>query len=316
VHVYWVDNPAESEEVVRAKARRVVDYVVSLDANSVAVSLPLFTRGPTASDVFTTKSTPSPERVRILLEEARRSRLRVTLRPLLDERSLIAADPKGWRGKIQPDSRDRWFASYGRLVAPYLEVAEESGARTFVIGAELSSLEGDPRWAALVRQAGRRFRGEIAYSVNWDSWVSGPTGVPVRQLGVDAYFPVRVSDDASVSALVAGWNEWLDRRRTGALDGLLLYEVGAPAEDGAYHHPGVWGSAGGRLNLAVQERWFQAVCGVARARRMAGVYWWKLDFHTDPAAADPRRDVHDSFVGRPGEQAIRSCFSAWADASR
>jgi hypothetical protein len=92
--------------------------------------------------------------------------------------------------------------------------------------------------------------------------------------------------------------------------------VGAPAEDGAYHHPGVWGSAGGRLNLAVQERWFQAVCRVARARRMAGVYWWKLDFHTDPAAADPQRDVHDSFVGRPGERAIRSCFAAWAAASR
>lgn len=135
--------------------------------------------------------------------------------------------------------------------------------------------------------------------------------MPVDQLGIDAYFKLEVGDEASIPMLVAGWNEWLDRRTSGPLPTLTLSEVGAPAEGGAYRHPAQWGHTDRPLNLDVQERWFTAACQVARQRRMAGLYWWKLDFRMDPAQADPVHDPHDSFVGRPAEHAIESCFSAW-----
>jgi hypothetical protein len=235
--------------------------------------------------------------------------------PIPTQKALLEANRLAWRGNIEPADRDAWFATYREFLTPYLQVARDYRVSTFVIGAELNSLEGDPRWADVVSLAKREFGGEIAYAANWDSYVHGPIDVPVDQLGLDAYFKLEVGDDASVPMLIAGWNEWLDRRTTGPLPTLILSEVGAPAQDGAYRHPGSWGTTGRPLNLAVQERWFIAACQVARERRMAGLYWWKLDFHVDPAQADPLRDPRDSFVGRPGEHAIQSCFSAWGSES-
>src|SRR6266566_3276936 len=316
MNVYWIDDPRDSEEVIRAKARRVADYVVTLDANSVAVSFPFFTSGPRASSVLATRDTPSARRVGVALDEFHRSGLRTTLRPLLDEKALLAVNSHNWRGSIEPADRDAWFASYRQFITPYLQSARRNHATTFVIGGELSSLENDPRWGALISQAKQIFDAEIAYAANWDSYVSRPIPLRVDRLGLDAYFRLDVGDDASMSMLVEGWNQWLDRRTQGALPELLLSEVGAPAEDGAYHHPAIWGSTRGRpLNLAVQKRWFSAACQVARERKMAGLYWWKVDFHQDPVRADPLHDSHDSFVGRPAEDAIQSCFSAWGSSS-
>jgi hypothetical protein len=316
MNVYWLDDPGDSEEVIRAKARRIVDYVITLDANSIAISFPFFTSGPRASSVFATRSTPSARRVGIALDEFHRGGLRTTLRPLLDEKALLAVNRHNWRGNIRPADRDAWFASYRKLITPYLQAAHRNHATTFVIGAELNSLEDDPRWRPLVGQAKQIFGAEIAYAVNWDSYVSRPIRLPVDRFGLDAYFKLDVGDDASTSMLVAGWNQWLDRRAKGALPRLILSEVGAPAENGAYHHPAVWGSTNGvPLNLAVQKRWFTAACQVARQRKMAGLYWWKVDFHEDPTRADPLHDKHDSFVSRPGEDAIQSCFFAWGSSS-
>jgi hypothetical protein len=315
MHVYWVDNPKDSDEVIRAKTRRLVDYVTKLDVNSIALSFPIYTDGPRASAVRAAAGTPTPDRVASVLEEFRRSGMRTTLRPLLDERSLQAVDPKGWRGDIRPSSRDRWFASYGQLIVPYLRVAQTMGTKTFVIGAELNSLEGDPHWQTLVAHARQAFHREIGYSLNWDSYISRPLRVSVDRVGVDAYFPIDADDDAPVGALVKGWQRWLDQRSTGPMPRTVFDEVGAPAENGGYRHPGVWGTAGHPLNLLVQQRWFAAACQVARARKIAGLYWWKLDFHTDPAAADPTGDHHDSFVGRPAERTIKTCFTAWGAAT-
>jgi hypothetical protein len=311
MNVYWVDNQSDSVDVIRTKARRLADYVIMLDVNSISISFPFFTSGPEASSVYTASSTPSASRVGIVLDEFYRNGLRTTLRPLMNEKALLDVNRHAWRGSIEPTNRDDWFASYRQFLIPYLQVARDNHATTFVIGTELSSLEADDRWAAVVNRAKRDFGGEIAYAVNWDSYVRGPINMPVDQLGIDAYFKLEVGDDASIPMLVAGWNEWLDRRTSGPLSTLILSEVGAPAEGGAYRHPARWGHTDRPLNLDVQERWFTAACQVARQRRMAGLYWWKLDFHMDPAQADPLHDPHDSFVGRPAEYAIESCFSAW-----
>jgi hypothetical protein len=311
MNVYWIDNPDDSEEVIRAKVRRIVDYVVTLDVNSIALSFPLYTSRPRANSVYAEESTPSASRVGFALDEFYRNGLRTTLRPLMDEANLVEADRTAWRGNIRPTDRDAWFARYREFLTPYLRAARDYHATTFVIGAELNSLEGDRRWTAVANLAEREFGGEIAYAVNWDSYVQRPIDMPVDQLGLDAYFKLEVGDDASVRALVEGWNDWLDRRARGPLPELLFAEVGAPAEDGAYRHPARWATTGKPLNVTVQERWFTAACQVAQQRQMAGLYWWKLDFHLDPAQADPLTDLHDSFVGRPAEAAIQSCFATW-----
>jgi hypothetical protein len=90
VQVYWQDNPADALEVLQVKAARVFDHVVGMEANSVSISFPFFTDTITASTVSTDLRTPSPERLGMVVDDARRSGLRVAVRPLLDEANLIA----------------------------------------------------------------------------------------------------------------------------------------------------------------------------------------------------------------------------------
>jgi hypothetical protein len=310
VHVYWEDNPLDDPDAIRRKAQRVLDQVVGMEANSVAVSFPFFADSISASTVRTDARTPTPARIAVFLHEARRSGLRVTLRPLLDQGNLENAELLGWRGTFSPADRPRWFNSYTQFLIPYLQAAQSAGADTVVVGAELSAVQDDPGWASVAEIARRHYSGQLGYSANWDAY-PGAAGMPVDVVGVDAYPYLGVHPWASDIELGAAWRTWLDTTAAGRPNDLVLSEVGGIAERELVYNPAAYHTPGERLDERMQRRWFEAACQAARDRDVAGFYWWKLDFHVDPAFADPDRDRHDSFLGREAEEAARDCFESW-----
>jgi hypothetical protein len=309
IHVYWENNPADSDAVLRAKARRLLDQVVGLEANSVAVSFPFFVDSTAASIVRTDDPrTPSPERLTIVLEEARDVGLRTTIRPLLDQNPLT----DGWRGELAPADRTAWYASYQAFLEPYLGVAERDRVDTVVLGAELSAMQADPQWSGLAAWARRVYHGELAYSANWDAYPQAVAGVPVDRIDIDAYPMLGLWSDSSERAMTDAWAAWLDRTAPGAVPELVLSEVGGSAESTMVDNPARAHTPGAALDEDIQRRWFGAACRAARDRHVAGLYWWKLDLYLDPALADPATDRHDTFLGRPAERVIRECFARWA----
>src|SRR5260370_10747776 len=162
IQVYWTANTHDSDAVVRAKARRIINYAIRLNANSIAVTFPFYTHGITSDTVYTSPiTTPSPAHIAIFLSEAARSHIRVTLRPILNEIALVAQNPIAWRGSIEPADRTVWFRSYRALLLPYAKVAESGHAASFVIGTELNSLEADPNWPGLIRAIKSGYRGDL-----------------------------------------------------------------------------------------------------------------------------------------------------------
>ncbi|MGQ0574131.1 MAG: glycoside hydrolase family 113 [Pseudonocardia sp.] len=312
IHVYWEDNPLDDDAAVERKARRLVDQVVGLEANSLAISFPFFTDSITSSTVGTDARTPSPARIAILLEQARASGLRTTLRPLLDQTNLLTVDELNWRGRLDPASRSTWFTYYFEFLVPYLRTAQATGVDTMIVGAELSGLQDDPRWAWIVERSREHYTGELGYSANWDAYPSAVAGVPVDAVGIDAYpylpglVPWSTEDEMTVA-----WQTWLDVTSGGAPGTLVLSEVGGAAEPGVVYNPAAHHTVGAPLDERVQRRWFAAACRAARAAGVAGFYWWKLDLHVDPALADPDTDLHDTFLGRPAEHTVRDCFTRW-----
>ncbi|MGW4651080.1 glycoside hydrolase family 113 [Kitasatospora sp. NPDC004289] len=309
VQVYWLDDPADPDNYVQGKADRIVRYVVGLNANSLSVSFPFYTKGKTSNLLSVEPTTPSPDRVALLIDAAHRAGLRTVVRPILDEGALQS--PQGdWRGSIEPSDRNKWFAAYTKLLKPYLKMAEEHRAAGFTIGTEFNSLEGDARWQPLIEQAKTLYHGRVGYDANWDNYVKGPIGVPAEELGVDAYFPAKkAGDDAPVSELVASWNSWLDKKGKGPLPGTTLTEVGIPAQQGAFQTPGDFYTVRASNDRA-QPAWFTAVCQVAAERKLGGVYFWSAYFGTDPGKAANEKTPRMEFAGRPSsEQAIRDCFS-------
>ncbi len=305
VNVYWEDSKDDSDEVTRAKARRTINYLVALNANSVAVNFPFVMNGAYGNRVQPDPQyTPSPERLAIFLEEAAASRMRVTLRPVLDERSLVTA----WRGKIEPSNRSAWFTSYANFLRQYAEVGQENGVAELVVGVELNSLQRDPRWVTLIASLRKVFPGTLSYSDNFDVFQRGLGAPAVDNVGVDAYFSVDAADTASVDQLAAAWQRWITTYAGARANSLVLHEVGIAAQNGAYQHPASWGSEGVSLNLTVQRNWFEAACRAAKSTHLAGLYFWNVRLHSNPGHEDPLHEDRLTFVDRPAESAVRTCF--------
>ncbi|MDG4824881.1 hypothetical protein O7635_23780 [Asanoa sp. WMMD1127] len=308
IAIYWENNPDDTDQVVRAKAQKILDHVVALGANAVSVSFSFTMDSAYASAVrMDHEITPSPARLGIVLDEANKRALRTAVRPMLSERNLTDDDPDMWRGAIKPDSRTKWFASYRDMLVKYGRVAEEAKSATFVIGTELNSMEtSSTGWGTVATGVKKVYSGEIDYSANHDRLrESGPAdGIT---LSVDAYPPVRVSDSASVSRLVEGWNDWLDDNRgDGELPDLVLAEVAIAARTGAYAEP--WSPhAKGSIKPEIQQHWFDAACQVMRDRDLAGIYFWMINLDADPKAKPSSKSPMD-FLGRPGEKNISKCF--------
>lgn len=314
VQVYWVDDPTDSPEVLRRKAARVFDHVVGLEANSVSISFPFFSESITASAVTTDARTPSPGRLGVVVDEARRSGLRVAVRPLLDEANLTAVDSRDWRGNLAPVDLDAWYASYQAFLEPYLVMAAEHQVATMVLGAELNSLQGDPHWAAISATARALYPGELAYASNWDSYDEVRGGVmPVDTVGIDAYPQLRLGPESTEADMAAAWTAWLDAT-VPAGDATLLFEVGAAAESRTLDNPAVPHRPGAALDEGIQARWLAAACAATRTRGLGGLYWWKIELDDEPAEANPVTDLHDSFLGRAAEDRMRACFAGWSAA--
>lgn len=319
IQVYWTANRNDaSDAVVEAKARRLINYAISLNANSIAITFPFYTHGINSDQVYADPgTTPTPRQIEDFLAEAAKSNMRVTLRPILNEDALVAQNPNAWRGMIQPQSTNAWFQSYRQLLIPYAQAAQQGHAATFVIGAELDSLERDTQWTGLISALQSVYSGELAYDQNFDEFAAGDPHVPLPGHDIDAYPRFNLPDTASVSTLTQAWTSWLGSRRPAVLHSLVIAEVGIVAVAGAYHSPGAWlGTTKAPIDAQVQANWYHAVCqAVATERVGGGLYWWEVSFDADPADPAPYQSDRLTFLGRPAEQVIRNCFATLAASS-
>jgi hypothetical protein len=316
IQVYWTENPNDqSDAVVEAKARRLINYAISLNANSIAISFPFYTYGITSDQVYADPATtPSPREIADFLAVANQSDIRVTIRPILNEDILVAQNPLAWRGSIQPESVSAWFQSYQQLLMPYAVAAQQGHAATFVIGTELESLETASEWPGLIAAIQSVYKGEVDYDENYTEFADGDQDLPLPGHNVDAYPGFNLPDTASVSALTQAWESWISDHRAVVIQQMLFSEVGIAAVPGAYQSPGAWlGTVNSPIDEQVQANWYQAVCNAIAAENVGGgIYWWEVSFDADPANPAPFESDRLTFLGRPAAQVIRSCFAMLA----
>jgi len=313
IQVYWVANRTDSDTVVQLKARRIINYAISLGANSIALTFPFYTYGIGSDQVYAGPATPNPAHIAAFLAEAAKSHIRVTLRPLLNETVLIAENPIAWRGMIQPTSTAAWFRSYLKLLLPYAEVAQAGHAASFVIGTELESLEPAPEWPRVISSIRSVYKGQLLYAENFDEFAKHDHVLPLTTFTIDAYPRFQLPDSTSVSRLTRAWDHWLSTHNRAVLHQLVLEEVGIDAVAGSYPDPGAWATTtSAPIDETVQANWYEAVCRAIETKGLAGVYWWEVNFDADPANARPWQADRLTFLGRPAQQVIKNCFASIA----
>jgi hypothetical protein len=305
VQIYWHTNSPAS--AVTQAASNVLNYVVSLNANSVGISFPIYTDGPAPTHVYAGPETPSPTVLTQVVAAARARGLRVSLRPLIDETNIKSVSPSAWRGTIQPVNLANWFTSYNQLLASYAGMATQSGVTEIVAGVELESLQQyQSQWQAVqtaIRQAG--FTGIISYAYNWSYWST----MPFANLGMDAYPALNLGDGATVAQLKSALVKWFQKRSLSTRQHMVVQETGIPAQSGMYHHPWTFGSYGVPLKLNIQTNWFTAMCQATHAAKLQGLYYWSIDSNTVPSSVNPANESSADWIGRPAATAIKQCFA-------
>jgi hypothetical protein len=313
IQVYWTANRTDtSDALIRAKAERIINYAIGLNANAIAITFPFFTYGVSANTVYANPDiTPTAHHIAVFLAVARQAHMRVTLRPVLNENALIAQNPFAWRGSISPQDRAAWFRSYRKLLLPYAEAAQAGHAATFVLGDELNSLEGSPQWAELVRSIRSVYRGQLTYDENYDEFSTGIAKLPVPSHDVDAYPSLGVPPAASVGQLTSSWDAWLGAHPLAVRRQLTISETGIDAVAGSYVNPWDWASRANRpIDVHVQATWYQAACNAVSAEQIGGgIYYWEVNFDASPAAPRAFESDRLTFLDRPGQQVIRNCFA-------
>jgi hypothetical protein len=310
INVYWLANAKDPADVINAKARRIINYAIGLNANSIVLSFPFYTYSITSNALYASVQTPSPAHIALFLKEAAASGVRVTLRPILNEDNLVVENPNAWRGDIEPTDPGAWFTSYQQLLMPYATVAAAGHAETFVVGTELNSVEQDPRWPALIQNIRSVFTGELAYDENFDEFQQKDANLPVPVFGVDAYPRFQLTDSATVDQLSGAWEQWLSTHTLAVRERTILSEVGITPVAGSYSDPGHWyGVQQDPIMPIMQSRWFNAVCDAASAEHLGGLYWWEIDFDADPANPVPFQSNKITFLGRPAQQQVQACFA-------
>jgi hypothetical protein len=313
IQVYWTANRSDSSDaVIRAKAQRIIDYAISLNANSIAVTFPFYTYGLTSDTVYAKpKVTPSPSHIAIFLAVAAKAHIRVTLRPVLDEGSLVGQSPQAWRGSIEPQNRAAWFRSYRALLLPYVTAAQTGRAAAFVLGTELESLEGAPQWPGLVRSLRSVYSGQLTYDENYDEFATNSANPPVPTHNVDAYPQFDLPDSASVALLTRSWDAWLGAHPLSVRREMTLSEIGIAAVAGSYEDPWAWLSTRtAPIDTRVQAAWYQATCNAVSAEQVGGgIYWWEVSFDANPADPGPFESDRMTFLDRPAQQVIQNCFA-------
>lgn len=285
----------------------------TLHANAVSFNFPFWQSSSSANDPQRAAMTPSPGRLLLLTELAHRYGLRVQYRPYLFEGNLTMQS----RPQIKPTNVALWFQNYWSFLEPYLESAQESGAASFSVALEFTTLLPWIQWPCgaclsdwerLVLKARAVYSGPIFYSQQHVPQES----IPLTERGYDAYQPIPLKSDrdVSVAAFTSGFIKNL--RSTGMQStpaDLTLEEVGIPAVSGAYNEPNQFHyPPGTKTKRIVQTDWFAGACNAFAALHLPGIYFWSLDFNT--FTATPPTDVSIyNWYGTPSATAIASCFA-------
>lgn len=307
IQLYW-HYPA-SEHDTKDKAKKLLDYAVGLNANSVGITFPIYTDGATPTKVYVDAETPTPEQLGLVIAAAKERGLRVMVRPSIYEANITAENPNAWRGSIYVADVDQWFASYQEVLLRYVPVLIQYGVEEYTLGTELNTLQPfAANWQHLMTAVqGMGYSGTLSYAANW----SGGINPAFHAMGVDAYPPVYLGDGATVPELSEAMLGWmLDTYPPDVRARLTVQEVGIPALDGMYPHPWHWGVDTVRAsNFDAQAKWFAAMYDAVKRAGLQGIYYWSLDTNIDVLTADPATDYSGSFYGRPAAESIRSAFS-------
>jgi hypothetical protein len=285
-----------------------IQRLKKLGVDAVSLTPFGFMRSPADDTVhLNTHSGESDQALAAAAKQAHAAGMQVMLKP------HVWIHRGDWIGAqvITEDSWPRWFESYRAFILHYAELAQREKMDWLVIGTELSraAVRDRARWAALIGEIRRVYKGSITYAANWNE-----EGVVfwdlVDALGVQLYEPPTDKRGASLDELRAGWKKIVARldalsARTGKK--ILVTELGYRATRDAHVAPSTWPESerNAPFDGEEQARCYRAALeALMGAKWCTGVYVWK--WFTD--SRDEQGPTDFSPAGKPAEKVLGEMY--------
>jgi len=252
------------------------------------------------------KSTSADE-LRFILQIASDKKLKTALKPHVD---LLNGD---WRGNIDPQDPDKWFASYSQYMIQMAKIAEEKQCVFLVMGTELKTISGRYRekWFALVQEIRRYYRGPLVYASNWDEYNQVCFWEKLDILGVDAYFPLSNKARPTLEELTAAWSEngthhWLTELEAWHnkwQKPVMFTEVGYMSWDYAARSPWDYSGKGHTYDGELQADCYRALIVATKDKDwINGIFFWNWE---PKPVADAKGKMGLPPQGKPAEQVLK-----------
>lgn len=283
-----------------AETAEALRQVKAYGANSVGLVVAWYVEHGGGATLRPGWNTPSDQDLAAAIAEAKRLGLAVTLHLHVD------VDDNSWRGNLEPQDKQGFFAGYGYFVRRYARLAEAQGVEGLVVGSELVRLTRPAytsEWLALIAGVRERYSGFVTYGAEWGGAEPQAEEDPLREfahvgfwpaldyIGIAAYFNMAAEGQTKVSRrqLLARWEEWrtihLAPLQAAYAKPLLFTEVGYRSTAGAAARPWDSGLARG-VDLEMQAELYGALLeGWAGVPWFRGVFIWF--WSTEPGAGGP-----------------------------
>jgi hypothetical protein len=282
---------------------RTINYIKTvLHAKAVGILWDYYSPSRTTNVVQATKrGTLTVADVMTLTKIAKRAGLQVEYRPLI---FIPSHQNNPWEGMLKPPNQQKFFSNYFSALWPYIKAAQKLHISEFVTATEMHALNGSRLWKSFFTRVGKTYHGVVSYTAFYRDYFR-PTGhlLPVRLYGMDMYKALPLKFNATQAQVTAAWEASFKTVPAAVLARTALDEEGLAARAGAYSLPPNLG-APGRLDQAVQARWFTAACKTVARFHMRAVYFFKVNLADNPAEPSKALSV---FEGRKGAVAISAC---------
>jgi len=240
--------------------------------------------------------------------------IKVLIKPHIWSRDFWRGED--WHGTIDQDSpqaHERWRRSYLRFMLHHARLARDTEADALCIGTELveQTLKHPDDWRTLIAEVRKVYPGKLTYAAHWDREFNGISfWDDLDAIGICAYFPLDVPEDAEVPQIVEAWDKHKTliaqtHQRFGKP--VVFLEIGYRPATNALKEP--WQDSGGEVDTAIQQRAYEAMF-----RAFADEPWWHGLFIWKTFTANQHHDHHEdgpgySFRHQPAEQVIKHWFT-------
>ncbi len=146
-----------------------------------------------------------PEGIHQLTKQAQQHHLKVLLKP------HFWVKDQGWAGDydLTEEQWKIWEREYEIFILAMAKQAEELNIDMLCIGVELktSIKKRATFWLKLIDKIRSIYHGKLTYAANWDNFGQIPFWNKLDLIGIDAYFPLTMSDTPTIKELEKAWEQ-------------------------------------------------------------------------------------------------------------